>query len=168
MPTVGLITLGFAWKALVRDVKMVTPWSIMSGVWAKSSHSVVLDYITSLEISSILLAFRRRHWAVFVGPVVVFLSGALTALTHSLTYVRFFASASQKATFRKAPQFQFAVGIHKRLFIPSLQPYWRTVICCPGCGVSAEWPLYPLDQKQPRFRILCEYINSAGKDNYRS
>ncbi|GME23405.1 uncharacterized protein LTHEOB_3958 [Neofusicoccum parvum] len=101
-PTVGIVTLGFACKAVASDAKKITPWSSMTRKWSKSSRSVALDYITRLEVLSIIPAARRRHWAVFTGLVVGFLCGALVAVANALTYTDLFASSSSPATFSKA------------------------------------------------------------------
>ncbi|KAL9619410.1 MAG: hypothetical protein Q9160_006005 [Pyrenula sp. 1 TL-2023] len=99
VPTVAAIILGMAWKSILTDTKMMTPWSNMSEKWAKSSHSVTLDYLTSLEVISLIPAFRRRHWSVAIGLVTGFVCGALVALTNSLPYVNLSAATSQSATF---------------------------------------------------------------------
>ncbi|EOD49093.1 hypothetical protein UCRNP2_4147 [Neofusicoccum parvum UCRNP2] len=106
-PTVGIVTLGFACKAVASDAKKITPWSSMTRKWSKSSRSVALDYITRLEVLSIIPAARRRHWAVFTGLVVGFLCGALVAVANALTYTDLFASSSSPATFSKATDLGF-------------------------------------------------------------
>jgi hypothetical protein len=56
----------------------------MSGRWASGSHTVLLDYISALEIVAVFSAMRRKDWAVFIGlytgdnlphyPVLIYLS----------------------------------------------------------------------------------------------
>ncbi|GME63571.1 uncharacterized protein LTHEOB_3958 [Neofusicoccum parvum] len=106
-PTVGIVTLGFACKAVASDAKKITPWSSMTRKWSKSSRSVALDYITRLEVLSIIPAARRSHWAVFTGLIVGFLCGALVAVANALTYTDLFASSSSPATFSKATDLGF-------------------------------------------------------------
>ncbi|KAL0265319.1 hypothetical protein SLS55_001284 [Diplodia seriata] len=107
VPTVGIVVLGFACKAVVSDAKRVTPWASMSRRWSKSSHSVALDYINSIEVFSIFTSARRGHWAVFIGLIVCFICGALVAVANALTYINLFASSSEPATFNKATTFSF-------------------------------------------------------------
>ncbi|KAB2576476.1 hypothetical protein DBV05_g4813 [Lasiodiplodia theobromae] len=107
VPTVGIVLLGFACKAVASDAKRVTPWASMSRKWSKSSHSVALDYINSIEVFSIFSSARRGHWAVFVGLLVCFICGALVAVANALTYINLFASSSEPGTFNKATTFDF-------------------------------------------------------------
>ncbi|EKG20296.1 hypothetical protein MPH_02414 [Macrophomina phaseolina MS6] len=86
----------------------------MSGKWSKSSHSVALDYITSIETFSIVPAARRRHWAVFTALIVGFICGALVAVANSLTYIDLFATASDHATFTRATAFDFNETLEKQ------------------------------------------------------
>ncbi|KAF2143362.1 uncharacterized protein K452DRAFT_307505 [Aplosporella prunicola CBS 121167] len=107
LPTVGVIALGFVWKALASDVKKITPWSSMSGKWSQSSHSMLLDYTTNIEFTSIVKAARRKHGALFIALVVGFLCGALAALANALTRLDLFALTSTSTTFQKTSHFSF-------------------------------------------------------------
>lgn len=107
LPTIGVVALGFAWKALVSDVKNITPWSQMSGRVSKGTHSILLDYVTNVEITSLFRAGRDGHWLVFLALTIGFLCGAAVALANSLIFVDLFASTSTNLTFSKASQFSF-------------------------------------------------------------
>ncbi|KAF4307058.1 hypothetical protein GTA08_BOTSDO05533 [Botryosphaeria dothidea] len=123
IPTVGIITLGFACKAIASDTKKVTPWSSMSRNWSKSSHSVALDYITSIETFAIFAAARRKHWAVFTALVVGFICGALVAVANSLTLIDLFAAASEPANFNKMTTFDFAGTLETKANLSLSIPY---------------------------------------------
>lgn len=77
LPTVAVILLAFGWKALVGDLKLVTPYSAMSQKWAESQKSVLLDYIEPLEIKSVWRSWNNGHWTMFLGLFVGLLSGFL-------------------------------------------------------------------------------------------
>lgn len=147
IPTVAIIGLGFACKAIASDTKRITPWSSMTRDWSKSSHSVNLDYINSLEVCSILPAVRRRHWAVLTGLIVCFICGALVAVANSLTYVDLFATSSEPATFTKATIFDFNDAlentVNQSLSMPftyfGQQPYAAVAAEKLPNGQSAPW-----------------------------
>lgn len=108
LPTFGAVCLGFMWKALVQDAKRITPWSTMSGKWSKTSDSVGLDYITTIEPVALFRAASRRHWAVFIGLLLGFVCGALVAVADSLTYVDLFSTHSEKTHLLKTTTFSFS------------------------------------------------------------
>ncbi|KAL9113465.1 MAG: hypothetical protein Q9227_002506 [Pyrenula ochraceoflavens] len=107
LPTLGVVYLGFAWKALSNDVKSITPWSTIRKTWAKTEQSMSLDYITSLEIVSVISALRMGHWAVFFGLCIGFLCGGLAVFSNSLVYINLFAPTSEQAALVKLSQFDF-------------------------------------------------------------
>lgn len=107
LPTIGVVALGFAWKALVGDIKNITPWSQMSIKWSKGSHSVLLDYITNIEVTSLIHAGRNGHWLVFAALTIGFLCGASVSLANSLVFIDLFSHTSVDTTFTEASQFFF-------------------------------------------------------------
>ncbi|KAF4306343.1 hypothetical protein GTA08_BOTSDO04895 [Botryosphaeria dothidea] len=107
LPTIGVVALGFAWKALVGDIKNITPWSQMSIKWSKGSHSVLLDYITNIEVTSLIHAGRNGHWLVFAALTIGFLCGASVSLANSLVFIDLFSHTSVDTTFTEASQFSF-------------------------------------------------------------
>lgn len=108
LPTFGAVCLDFMWKVLVQDIKKITPWSTMSGKWSKTSDSVGLDYITTIEPVVLFKAVSRRHWAVFIGLLLGFVCGALVAVANSLTYVDLFATHSEMTDFLKTTTFSYS------------------------------------------------------------
>ena len=84
LPTVAVIILGFAWKSLVQDLKLVTPFSAMSSNWSESRKSVLLDYIDPLEAKSVWTSFRYRHWAMSLSLLVGLLCGILVSCKYSV------------------------------------------------------------------------------------
>ena len=146
LPTLGVVFLGFAWKAVVSDVKKIIPWSTLSGKWRKGSHSIELDYISSLEIASIWPALRRRHWPVSLALIIGFLCGALVALANSLAFVNLFATASTEAAFVKTSTFDFngtLVAANGSLTLPfnntGSRPYAAAVAETLENSVSGPW-----------------------------
>lgn len=86
LPTVAVIILGFAWKSLVQDLKLVTPFSAMSSNWTESRKSVLLDYVDPLEPKSVWTAFNYRHWALSLGLFVGLLCGILVPCKYIYLY----------------------------------------------------------------------------------
>lgn len=85
-PTAGTIALGFIWKAIVGDVKMILPWSLMSAGWAKPVDSITLNYINSIDIAAVITATKRKHWVMVLVLTVGFLTGLSVAIANILTY----------------------------------------------------------------------------------
>ncbi|KAF9888972.1 hypothetical protein FE257_008142 [Aspergillus nanangensis] len=107
LPTLAIIALGYIVKGVASDLKKVTPWANMSGKWASSSHSVLLDYINALEIVAVFSAMRRKDWAVFIGLLCAFICGALVPLANAVAYVDLFAPRNITATFIQTSRFRF-------------------------------------------------------------
>lgn len=131
LPTVAVICLGFAWKSLVWDLKIITPFSILSQKQgAKSEQSMELDYIDTLEFNAVWKSAKNRHWAVFLGLVVGLLSGMLVPLASSLTFVELFSEVHEDAMLQKNTQFSYKDTLatdNGTLYIPwdykGSQPY---------------------------------------------
>ncbi|EXJ64858.1 hypothetical protein A1O7_01197 [Cladophialophora yegresii CBS 114405] len=107
MPTLGVIALAFGFKGVISDLKVVSPWSSMSGRWATAQDSVLLDYVSGIEFQSILLAIRKGHWALAMALVVGLLFGALVPLANSLTFVNDSAVRIVSAPFLQTSTFDF-------------------------------------------------------------
>ncbi|KAF2145957.1 uncharacterized protein K452DRAFT_263395 [Aplosporella prunicola CBS 121167] len=107
IPTILAVSIGFLWKYLVGDLKKIVPWSRMSEKWATASDSILLNYIGNLELISVFTSAKRRHWAIFMGLVVGFLSGVLVTAANSLTYTDLSATVSEKADLEKSSRFEF-------------------------------------------------------------
>lgn len=107
LPTVVVIIFGFVWKELATDVKRIMPWSTMFTRWASASDSIFLNYMDSLELSSVWVSARKKHWAVCLALVGGFLSGALVPLANTLTFVDLFSRSSYSATLQRTSGFNF-------------------------------------------------------------
>lgn len=86
-PTIIVICLGFAWKSLVFDLKLITPYSAMSRKPTSSDKSVWLNYVDSIEFVSFLNSARNQHWAMFLGLTTGLLCGVLVPLANALTFL---------------------------------------------------------------------------------
>lgn len=87
IPTTIVICLGFAWKSLVWDLKIVTPYSAMSRKPTSSDKSIWLNYIDSVEFVSFWSSVRNRHWAIFLALATGLLCGVLVPLANALTFI---------------------------------------------------------------------------------
>lgn len=107
LPTVAMIAIGFGLKSVVSDLKVITPWSSMNNRWATADDSVSLDYVNGLEIQSVFLSIRRRHWALALGLVLGLLSGILVPLANSLLYLNTRATITIPVPFLQTSTFDF-------------------------------------------------------------
>ncbi|KAI0537845.1 hypothetical protein GGR58DRAFT_470083 [Xylaria digitata] len=87
-PTVVLTFMISLWRQLDYFCKLAQPWKTMTQGPADSTKSLLLDYISPLQITSAFKAFRNRHWAVLASivglsllKVGVVISTALLVLT---------------------------------------------------------------------------------------
>jgi hypothetical protein len=107
MPTLGAIALAFGFKGVISDLKVVSPWSSMSGRWATAKDSVLLDYVNGIEFQSIFLAFRKGHWALAMALLVGLSFGALVPIANSLTFIDNSAVRIVSAPFLQTSTFDF-------------------------------------------------------------
>jgi hypothetical protein len=108
MPTVGVIVIAFAFRAMATDVKKLTPWSNMSGRWATGNRSMLLDYTNEMEILAVFRAISRKDWAIMVSLTATFLCGALVPFTNSLVYVDLNTPHTVPTTLTQTSVFDFA------------------------------------------------------------
>lgn len=105
LPTVIAILLGFWWKALVNDLKKITPWAAMSNTWKPATQSLSLNYIDQLDLHSAYTAARLRQWPLLLVILGGLLSGALVPFANGLSYVNLRASFSREITLRQSTAF---------------------------------------------------------------
>ncbi|OJJ56928.1 hypothetical protein ASPSYDRAFT_59375 [Aspergillus sydowii CBS 593.65] len=156
LPTLAFIALGYIVKGVASDLKKITPWANMSGRWASGSHTVLLDYISALEIVAVFSAMRRKDWAVFIGLVCTFICGALVPLANTLAYVDLFAPRNITAKFTQTSAFRFdnspLVMTNGSLTIPwnttGTEPYARAISGRLGGAPRTLWTAgnYVFDQ----------------------
>jgi Protein of unknown function (DUF3433) len=106
VPTVTAILLGLGWKALVSDVKKITPWAAISSGWRTPNQSLLLNYIDDLDIKSAYVAARSRHWPLFLALAGGLLSGALVPLGNALFYTDLQALTSRQVTLQTQTAFE--------------------------------------------------------------
>lgn len=107
LPTLGVIAIAYAFRAIATDVKKLTPWSNMSGQWATGEKSILLDYINEIEILSVFRAVGRKDWAITVCLTATFVCGALVPFANSLVYVDLAASRTVPTTVTRTSVFDF-------------------------------------------------------------
>ncbi|RDL36211.1 uncharacterized protein BP5553_06823 [Venustampulla echinocandica] len=146
LPTVAVICLGFAWKSLVSDLKIVTPYSIMSARWSESPKSMLLDYVDSLEFISVWTSARHGHWAMFLGLVIGLLCGILVPLANALTFVNLYSPVEQHSSIVMDSQFSFKDTLASKngtLYIPwdyrGSQPYAAVASSRQPNGKNGPW-----------------------------
>lgn len=111
LPTVIVILFGFVWKMLVRDLKKVTPWSVMSSTkgdrWVSADHSIMVNYIDDLEVVSVFTSLRRRHWAVFLGLIGGFICGLMIVWSNALFFVDLEYTSTSNISILRSSKFVF-------------------------------------------------------------
>lgn len=167
MPTLGVIAISFAFRAVATDVKKLTPWSNMSGRWATGRRSLLLDYSNEIEVFSVFRAIARKDRAVTVILAATFLCGALVPLANSLVYIDLAASRTVETTMTRTSVFDFKkfplVISDGNLTIPhnytGEKPYAHVLSGRESGGNPAPWTTgkYAFD----RFSLL----DSASKQN---
>lgn len=108
IPTIAAILLGFVWRSLVSDLKLMMPWSAITERTTSASESIMVDYVNKIEVLSILMAARKGHWPLWVGLVGAILAGVLVSFTNALTYVDIYGKVSQDSvSLRQSSKFNF-------------------------------------------------------------
>ncbi|CAI7597222.1 unnamed protein product [Penicillium pancosmium] len=107
MPTLGVIAIAFAFRAVATDVKKLTPWSNMSGRWATGEQSILLDYHNKIEALSVFQSIGKKDWAITAILTATFFCGALVPFSNSLIYVDLAASQTIATTLTKTSVFDF-------------------------------------------------------------
>lgn len=146
LPTIAVICLGFGWKSLVTDLKIVTPYSVMSAKWSESPKSMLLDYVDSLEFMAVWMSASHRHWAMFLALSVGLLCGILVPLANALTFVNLYSAVDQHAPIVINSQFSFKDTLASQngtLYIPwdyrGSQPYAAVASSRQPNGNNPPW-----------------------------
>ncbi|KAK8190622.1 uncharacterized protein BKA78DRAFT_372130 [Phyllosticta capitalensis] len=96
LPAIGVVILSLLWKLVTSELKIITPWASMNE-WAGASKSILLDYVTNMEIISVYRAASCRHFALFLALVLSFVCGALSLLANAMTSEAFVLSKESSA-----------------------------------------------------------------------
>lgn len=109
LPTLCVVALGLLWKCVLGDIKRMMVWSVMSVSenGAAAEDSILLNYVGRLEVFSVPISIRKRHWAIFLGLLVGFLLGASVTVANTLTYSDLSAQTSNTTTLQKTSGFSF-------------------------------------------------------------
>lgn len=132
LPTVAVVILGFIWRSLVSDLKLMMPWSSMTKKPAPASHSLLANYSMSMELISIWTSARRKHWPVCFGLLGALITGILVSFTNALTYVNISAVVStDNVAFRQTSSFNFAdkISVFQRVTGYFLESHWKPALC---------------------------------------
>lgn len=145
-PTIAVIILGFGWKSLIKDVKIIAPYAAMSERWELSYKSLLLDYLDPLDIVSVWKSARNQHLAMFVVLIGGLLSGVLVPLANTLTFTNLSSPVEQSASLSKISQFSFNNTLatpNGTLYIPwdyqGQKPYAAVVSARQPNGANAPW-----------------------------
>ena len=85
MPTIAAVLLGFVWRSLVSDLKLLTPWSAVTRRTEPASDFIAVDYVNIVEILAIWPAIRRGYWPLCIGLVGALLAAVLVSFMNALT-----------------------------------------------------------------------------------
>ncbi|KIW25600.1 uncharacterized protein PV07_08766 [Cladophialophora immunda] len=95
LPTVAAVFLGFIWRSLISDLKLMMPWSAMTDRIAPTSISLQANYVNAVDIFSMWTAARRRQWPLCFGLLGGLIAAVLVSFTNALTYVDATAKVSE-------------------------------------------------------------------------
>lgn len=95
LPTVAVVFLGFIWRSLISDLKLMMPWSAMTERIAPTSSSLQANYVNAVEIFSMWTAARRRQWPLCFGLLGGLIAAVLVSFINALTYVDATAKVSE-------------------------------------------------------------------------
>ena len=87
LPTVAAVILGFIWRSLISDLKLMMPWSAMTDRTAPMSTSLQANYVNTMEILSVWMTARNRQWPLCLGLLGGLIAAVLVSFTNALTYV---------------------------------------------------------------------------------
>lgn len=111
IPTAIAILIAFAWRQMVTDVALITPWASMSNNWTPAENCVLLNYLDGLDISIIRDSFRKKHWALWLSASCGIFAGALVPIANALPQLRVQESFSYPARFDKESTFTFGTSL---------------------------------------------------------
>ncbi|KAK4901799.1 hypothetical protein LTR27_001571 [Elasticomyces elasticus] len=87
IPTVAMVLLGFVWRSMVSDLKVLMPWAAMTDKLALAQDSLAVNYVNAIEVFAIFSAARKRHWPLCIALIGGLLSAVLVSFTNALAYV---------------------------------------------------------------------------------
>ncbi|KAK5731953.1 hypothetical protein LTR17_010905 [Elasticomyces elasticus] len=87
IPTVAMVLLGFVWRSMVSDLKVLMPWAAMTDKPALAQDSLAVNYVNAIEVLAILSAARKKHWPLCIALIGGLLSAVLVSFTNALAYV---------------------------------------------------------------------------------
>ncbi|KAK4958358.1 hypothetical protein LTR10_004784 [Elasticomyces elasticus] len=87
IPTVAMVLLGFVWRSMVSDLKVLMPWAAMTDKPALAQDSLAVNYVNAIEVFAIFSAARKKHWPLCIALIGGLLSAVLVSFTNALAYV---------------------------------------------------------------------------------
>jgi hypothetical protein len=87
LPTIIVVLLAFIWEMLLRNLKLVGPWSLMRSGWAKAEEALVeANYVDAVDTTSVYKSFTRRQYGIALGYVGALLCGGLVPFANNLFF----------------------------------------------------------------------------------
>ncbi|KIW90124.1 uncharacterized protein Z519_09555 [Cladophialophora bantiana CBS 173.52] len=80
-PTAVFVVVTVLWRQVDYAAKSIQPWAEMAKGPQRAEHSLLLDYVTPLQVSSFWKSVRRGHFAVSSSIVVFLLIKVITVLS---------------------------------------------------------------------------------------
>ena len=68
-PTLIFILFVALWRQIEYHCKVLTPWSVLQNIEREARENVLLDYISPIQLSSLISAIRNKHSAVVIAGV---------------------------------------------------------------------------------------------------
>ncbi|EXJ93202.1 hypothetical protein A1O3_01759 [Capronia epimyces CBS 606.96] len=94
-PTAIIVILVAIWRQVDQTCKLLLPWQVLQKADASAKTSVLLDYISPLQIVSLWNAVRKRHWPICLTISSFILLKLITLATTGLFFTDFRIETSQ-------------------------------------------------------------------------
>ena len=104
-PIAVLILIVAIWRQIDYHIKLLKPWDVLAHGDSEASRSVLLDYISPLQITSFYEAIRNKHTHVVLSTSVFFLLKLVTLVSTGLLLPVSTDLESDRSSFTKLATF---------------------------------------------------------------
>lgn len=102
-PTAILILLSATWRQIDFHCKQLIPWNILHKGESSAEASILLDYVSPLQIKSFIRALKNRHWPVACTIAAFAILKVLTVASTALFTTVHFPRPLTAVTVQKVP-----------------------------------------------------------------
>ncbi|KIX03597.1 uncharacterized protein Z518_07150 [Rhinocladiella mackenziei CBS 650.93] len=85
-PTAILVVFVAIWRQVDQSCKLLTPWQVLQRGDAPSNTTILLDYISPLQIVSFWTSLKNRHWIICLTILAFFILKLITLVSTGLFF----------------------------------------------------------------------------------